>query len=278
MVFDCGLDPVELDLRPPGRLLVALTGNEAELRTMETVAKVGTLIGCLLALGLAIAPGGQGQADMAETGRDQRAAAPIDSLPLNLTAFAATPARRLLLKYLVSCALPEGVLLYADVDGHRHRFAGSLGLAPGWIERGLTPSEQRWVSACILARTNYFGREVAISMRAPAPAPAALQSSPEERTNFSLFEGGFYGNIFQDEPRAFACSAERTPKQAADRSYQDRVCSEPSGSTLPSGESLTRCGFVHAGTCPAPENFTPGPDGYREVIFTYLRPAGPQRH
>ena len=60
------------------------------------------------------------------------------------------------LSYLAGCALPDDVEIVADVQGETHAFVGGLGLAPGWLERGLNPVEQRWVSACILARINHF--------------------------------------------------------------------------------------------------------------------------
>ena len=70
---------------------------------------------------------------------------------------------------------------------------------------------QRWVSACVLARTNAYGVHVQISMRAPAVAPlrsraavreiqAALSTSPTEVTDFSYREGAYYGNIFATTP------------------------------------------------------------------------------
>jgi hypothetical protein len=63
---------------------------------------------------------------------------------------------------------------------------------------------QRWVSACVLARTNAYGVHVQISMRAPADAPApiktALAVGDDERAEFTLREGAYYGNIFATTP------------------------------------------------------------------------------
>jgi hypothetical protein len=63
---------------------------------------------------------------------------------------------------------------------------------------------QRWVSACLLARTNAYGAHVQISMRAPADAPQAVKNAlalgPTESADFPLREGAYYGNIFETAP------------------------------------------------------------------------------
>jgi hypothetical protein len=60
---------------------------------------------------------------------------------------------------------------------------------------------QRWVSACVLARTNAYGVHVDISMRAPADAPdaikQALKVSDAERAAYPLREGAYFGNLFK---------------------------------------------------------------------------------
>jgi hypothetical protein len=81
-----------------------------------------------------------------------------------------------------------------------------------WGESGTCDEScQRWVSACVLARTNAYGVHVEISMRAPGVAPPgheaqfarirqALAATPSEVAEFSLREGAFYGNIFASAP------------------------------------------------------------------------------
>ncbi|WP_216329366.1 hypothetical protein [Deinococcus aestuarii] len=138
----------------------------------------------------------------------------------------------------------------------------------------MTPSEERWVSACLLARTNFFGRSVPISMRASQPAPAFFRTTPEERAAFSLFEGGFFGNLFLPVPVACVCSGRKTAREAADRVLRDRVCALPSGAQLPTGEQLSFCRFVLMGECGEEASSRWGGSAYREVVFVYLRPAG----
>ena len=63
---------------------------------------------------------------------------------------------------------------------------------------------QRWVTACVLARTNAYGVHVEISMRAPDDAPTAiktaLMTAPDERSTYGLREGAYYGNLFETTP------------------------------------------------------------------------------
>ena len=182
-----------------------------------------------------------------------------------------TPTKREQLEYLVSCALPDSVELYTKVEGTLYTFHGGLGLAPGWIGRGLTVTEERWVSACMLARVNRFGVTVQLSMRGTL-ALKGLQTTPEENRNYTLFEGGFFGNLFAAEPVAYACEGTKTRLEARDPILQKRVCTTPSHRSA-SGETLTLCGFVLTGNCDNAANFEMGGTVYDEVIFVYLKPA-----
>src|SRR4051794_453827 len=80
-----------------------------------------------------------------------------------------SPDGRQVLKYLVSCALPADVTVVAEHGGQRYSFPGGAALAPAWSTRALSAAEERLVSACMLARTNFFGKPVEISMRNDAP-------------------------------------------------------------------------------------------------------------
>src|SRR5207244_324299 len=139
-------------------------------------------------------------------------------------AMAATEDGREFLTYLVGCALPETVGTYVIVNGVRYEFLGSLGLAPDWLDRPLTEIEQRWVTAGILARTNFFGIEVPISMR--HPTNPALNVSEQEAADFTLWEGDFFGNIFVEPPVAFVAVGPRPPDKPVDPILKKRVGTE----------------------------------------------------
>jgi hypothetical protein len=188
-------------------------------------------------------------------------------------ALASTATKRELLTYLVRCALPENITLYTQHGAERFTFKGSMGLAPRWLYEAMTPSEERWVSACLLAHVNYFGRTVPISLRANPPVVPTLAVSDGEQQDFSIFEGGFFGNLFQLSPVAYTCRGDRTPDQARNPIFQSRVCTHETGSSTADGIPITPCHFLVTGRCEDPASFTVDGIHYTEVIFIYLRPS-----
>jgi len=124
--------------------------------------------------------------------------------------------------YLVSCAVPSGITLEADIPGatdttaddpftcvNGHcEFPGSVGIAPEWLHHKLNHKGQEWVSACMFARCNAHDTSEAISLRGNADA---LAVSADEALLYSVEEGAFYGNMFtrEDEPIAwYSCEGE----------------------------------------------------------------------
>jgi hypothetical protein len=188
---------------------------------------------------------------------------------------ASSAAKRQQLTYLVRCALPAEVELYADIAGERFTFPGRMGLAPRWLTEAMTPGEERWVSACLLALVNYFGKHVRVSIRATPPPVPELETSPEERATFTIFEGGFFGNLFAPEPVAYTCVSAWTPAQARDPILQDRVCTQATDATAAADTPVTACRFLVTGRCEDPTSFTVDGTHYAEVIFVYLRPTQP---
>lgn len=182
-----------------------------------------------------------------------------------------TPQGREKLTYLISCALNEGIELYTEVEGKVYTFLGSMGLAPRWLEQALTPSEERWVSACMLARTNFWGARVIISMRAFPSPTVTLTPTLEEARDFTLYEGDFYGNIFQPFPVAYTCSGQRTFQENHDPILNLRICTRTTGIRHPSGYEVTPCGFLLTGQC-QPSSHTIQGQTYTEAISIYLNP------
>ena len=170
------------------------------------------------------------------------------------------------------CALPADVALYADIEGERFTFPGSIGLAPRWRTEAMTPSEERWVSACLLAHVNYFGKHVRISIRATGVSVPDLVASADEQQTYTIFEGGFFGNLFAPTPVAYTCQGRRSPAQASDPILQDRVCTQETGGTTAEGLPATVCRFLVTGRCEDPLSFTVNGAYYSEVVFVYLKP------
>ncbi|MBS1118166.1 MAG: Alpha-tubulin suppressor and related protein-like protein [Deltaproteobacteria bacterium] len=106
------------------------------------------------------------------------------------------------LRYLVECALPGGrSITYNDELERVVTLAGGLGLAPEWETGAPTAAGQRYVSACLAARTNAAGQTVRLSLRAPAMAVA----SDTERASYTWNEGAFWGDLFSDTPSIKTC-------------------------------------------------------------------------
>src|SRR5262245_4300462 len=166
---------------------------------------------------------------------------------------------RMLVKYLASCALGKDVVLVVESAESKLEFPGAMALAPHWHERALSAEEERWVSACILARTNFYGTRVQISQRSPFPAQApGLQWDEEESHRFPLEEATFFGNIFRGERPAYVCGPSLDEERQARVAAHARIC------TLPlEGREHTACGFIHVGAC-TPAAFTQRGVEYRE--------------
>lgn len=171
----------------------------------------------------------------------------------------ATPDGREVFAYLMSCALPEGMTIEADVPGAQNSeppatpytcanehcvFPGALGLAEDWIDHPLDPTGQGWVSACIFARVNALDTAEAISLRG---AHAGLEVSIDEAELFTLEEGAFFGNLFarDDSPIDWnvCLGADQASGETGGLALRD--CAEPD----PADPTKTFCGFNFAGAC-----------------------------
>lgn len=172
--------------------------------------------------------------------------------------------------YLVKCALgPTDNVPLANGSGVVLK--GGQSLAPAWLNRPLSPSEQRIVSACILSVMNYSGAHVQVMLTSTS---SGLPNGPAGRYQFQ--EGAFYGNLFLKDPLSFVCSGDSDTSKSTFRSL--RVCTEAAGN----GES--KCGMALTGSCQSV--CEPSPNGgayhsckgqnesYEEVITVYLEHTG----
>ena len=159
------------------------------------------------------------------------------------------------MKYVVRCALPaDQNLSFDDWSGNHFDWEGLLGLAPEWIDFPITgdgserPNSQsasawatrmlemqEWISACLVAHVNGNGQHVNISIRGntptlatlsgPVAATATAPAQPAEWVQYGLEEGGYYGNLFLPEPKAFACKgANPTAGELLGRDCYDGKC------------------------------------------------------
>jgi hypothetical protein len=175
------------------------------------------------------------------------------------------------LNYLVRCTFPAHTEAQVKLPSETLSFKGGIGLAPAWAERPLSLSEQRWVSACLYALTNKWGKPVRVDLRGAHPRFG--DTTDEEKQDFPLHEGGFFGNIFAPEPVAYVC-------EGADRNTMRelpigrvRRCAQPSGESTPGGRPLSECGFVITGPCSSEESFTLDGESFSEVVHIWLPPT-----
>jgi hypothetical protein len=108
------------------------------------------------------------------------------------------------LEYTVSCALAPGQSVDVAVDGDTRTFDGSLGLAPAWGAEGGECDDtcMGWVSACLIARTNFEGESVPISLLGDHPG---LEPSADESIVFPVEEATYFGDLFAETRVLYAC-------------------------------------------------------------------------
>jgi hypothetical protein len=176
-----------------------------------------------------------------------------------------TADNRDVVSYLVQCALPEGSsITLSDANG-TYTFDGAVGLAPSWATGSPSASEKRWVSACLLARTNAYGVSVAISMRG---SHSALAVDATEAAAYGLREGAFWGDVFGETFDANACPGALKLADSQASTLPLRAC------TVSADGVTTTCGHDYAGPCAsactdASGNYT-ACAGVTEVVTTYV--------
>lgn len=184
-------------------------------------------------------------------------------------AFLSTTGRQFL-RYAVSCALPPGRAVRvpaASLNLSDDVFEGAMGLAPDWATRGLMPHEERLVSACLLARTNYFGVPVQLSLRRPNAAPgSSLDADAAERSRYSRMEARFFGNLFQPRQTAYFCRGDEFPDRARWLRSLRRICALEGDAA----SGVNACGFVDVGPCSAARLQRDGVDYESSAIDVFL--------
>jgi hypothetical protein len=158
---------------------------------------------------------------------------------------------RMFMEYLVGCALtPSQSFSFTWTDSfgavEEETYVGAVGLAPGWASGPLDVTGQRLVSACLAARTNYYGVTVIISLRSGAP-PLDTMTPGSELAAYPDVEGAFWGNLFAPTPELYACFDPANVWNDWDR---QRDCAaghrEPDGQLVPCGP------IVLTGPCGGP--------------------------
>lgn len=156
---------------------------------------------------------------------------------------------REVLAYVVKCALSDSEVLVFESQGVEYEFEGVLGLVPDWKTRGLSISERRLISACLLAHGNAFGVSVPISARIDDLIPVG----DDEKARYVRHEGAFYGDVFETAQPMYACWGSTPPDFSASYPNHDltegdrllRRCTDVS----PVQPDKTVCGVTYVGPC-----------------------------
>lgn len=229
---------------------------------------------------------------------DQEASSRLATAPLASSSFVSypelqlalyDPAARIVMKYLVSCALlpSQQVQWWEHTTGKTYTWRGDMGLCPQWGTGAPSPQCLELVSSCVLARNNPLGVRVRVSLRGQVnatTAPALLLQSvagPDTYTDptSTLSPPGVLIDSFRDcatapagsdcgwQPLAVGtCSSDAQVYVLSTLSSWShgvlRACAGPRGCNSSSPEFLSQSSPTNPGplllslTCPAAGQFS----------------------
>lgn len=141
--------------------------------------------------------------------------------------------------YLYTCAeKSKAKLTVVARNGTTYTYQGVMGIATEWTTGALPSTKYRLMTACMLARTNYFGIVVPISLRNDK-----ISTTSDEQTEFTVVEGAFWGDAFTVGASFRACASPAKIAGSTISTLPEREC------TTPLDGVTTKCGFSYAGEC-----------------------------
>ena len=113
------------------------------------------------------------------------------------------------LRYAVGCAFASTQTFkfsWTDSGGtvRNETYAGGLGLAMTWAMTSLTLAQRQAVTSCLIARVNFYGTPVMLSIR--GHQNGFNTPDAHELTDYTVLEGAFWGDIFGASPAVYACN------------------------------------------------------------------------
>ncbi|UQA60911.1 hypothetical protein [Polyangium aurulentum] len=140
----------------------------------------------------------------------------------------------------IKCALKPEQFVTDPVTGEIYK--GWWGLADTWETLPLDTEGQRWVTACMIQKLNYYGATVPILLEGDN-TPINVNATLDPQYPFD--ESTAFGNYFLPEPALYACwesdlavQCKSTPGGAED-DLEARVCDD----------NNTNCGIQMIGDC-----------------------------
>ncbi|MDI1478586.1 hypothetical protein [Polyangium sp. y55x31] len=162
------------------------------------------------------------------------------------------------LEKLIGCALAEGTTVgdAGHIVGYMtgggvsvpvfQQYHGEIGLAPDWRTRALTTDEKRWVTACVLSRTNRYGATIDILLGGAHPE---ITYRASEAYPYTVPESTVWGNMF-DSTMPLGSNTDSSPAFNAYICSDVTFCSSAEGATFRACDvTYTPCGFSYMGTC-----------------------------
>ena len=181
----------------------------------------------------------------------------LPSMPYMPAAYATgdlAGARVEFLEVLIGCALtsdqtvidPGHTLFILNGIAVKKSYAGEIGLAPDWKTRALTTTEKKWVTACVLARTNRYGATINILLSGNHSA-----LNYRSGTTYTEAESSAWGNMFDS-----TTVLNTTNPGAVGLPFNAYICShvswcaDPYEATMRAcDEEYTPCGFSYMQNC-----------------------------
>lgn len=228
-----------------GRIAAKHRGSEET--AMTKLGTVGWCVPALIAVGCAAESFGPGEAtQLDQINLQTLALAELTSSALTTVrldaasapSMAITPAARKVLTFAVACALDSTQTITFTVGGTLYTATGAVGIAPGWTAGALTPTQAAWVSACLFANVNDASTLIWISLRG---AQSSFATSTDERAEYQIEEGAFWGNAFSNlgPIMGYSCNG-------VDQAANPRQCAQWDGVT---SSNRSPCGMSYAGHC-----------------------------
>ena len=191
-------------------------------------------------------------------------------------------ANEVLMKYLVKCALDSGEAASYDDGSTTFTWPGRVGLASTWKDEAMSPTQRKWVSACLASLVNEAGVSITISQRGLTGTDIDNMESGEA-TTYTQMEGAYFGDVFDDDVKLYSCMGDGYIYNAT--ANEGRKCALDDDDYCLPIDNVGLCSDVCANseTRPAYNNdkiyYNCDPDGagtgptYAEVVTIYLDPS-----
>jgi len=116
-------------------------------------------------------------------------------------------AHQQMMKGIAKCAVDPG---FTIVDSQNHQFPGQWGLFDSWQTGSLQGQpDHEYMSGCILTLLNGNNESLQLCIIGPGGSP--FSDACDDTTDFTIREGGFYGDLFAATPSSYIVGPGTSP-------------------------------------------------------------------